>query len=41
MPDYKVPVHYDDGTVEQVRPACPLEPVGLTKLYWDLKFKLQ
>lgn len=37
-PDQTVLVQYDDGSSEYVHTACPLEPIGLTKLYW--KFKL-
>ena len=39
MPDYTVPVPFENG-VEMLHPACPLEPVGLTKLYWKIKFML-
>lgn len=31
MPDYRVPVPWDDGTTTMERPACPLELILLPR----------
>lgn len=38
LPGRTNPVRFDSGVVEHVLVACPMTPVGLTKLYYKIKF---
>lgn len=35
MPDYRVVVPRDDGTITMVRPACPLKPVRVRRSFFQ------
>ena len=41
LPNNVTEIVYEDGSKEFVPSACPLEPVGFTKLYWNLRFKFK